>query len=102
MLSTFLQFRIFDDSGCRCHLDDIAVGLLENDHPRSRTFSIGIQSANSRLSRGYLGRCKPRTFFPHIEIGAPKSDELGKEYVVPGASHATGAVVTCYTQTTTA
>jgi magnesium transporter len=33
MLSTFLQFRVFDDSGRRCHLDDIAVGLLEGDYP---------------------------------------------------------------------
>jgi hypothetical protein len=33
MLSTFLQFRVFDDTGRRCHLDDIAVGLLESDYP---------------------------------------------------------------------
>ena len=33
MLSTFLQFRVFDDSGRRGHLDDIAVGFLEGDYP---------------------------------------------------------------------
>lgn len=33
VLSIFLQFRVFDDSGRRYNLDDIAVGLLESDYP---------------------------------------------------------------------
>jgi CBS domain-containing protein len=33
LLSTFLQFRIFDDSERRCDLDDIVVALLESDYP---------------------------------------------------------------------
>lgn len=33
MLSTFLQFRVVDDSRRRCNLDDITVGLLESDYP---------------------------------------------------------------------
>jgi magnesium transporter len=38
MLSTFLQFRVFDDGGCRCNLDDIVVGLLESDYPAVKHF----------------------------------------------------------------
>ena len=33
VLSIFLQFGLFDASGRRCNLDDIAVGLLESDYP---------------------------------------------------------------------
>ena len=32
-LSTFLQFRVCDDSGRRCDLDDMAIALLESDYP---------------------------------------------------------------------
>ena len=33
LLSTFLRFRIFDDTGRRFDLDDVAVALLESDYP---------------------------------------------------------------------
>jgi CBS domain-containing protein len=33
LLSTFLQFRVCDDSGRRHDLDDIAIALLESDYP---------------------------------------------------------------------
>jgi magnesium transporter len=33
LLSTFLQFRVCDDSGRRYDLDDIAIGLQESDYP---------------------------------------------------------------------
>jgi hypothetical protein len=33
LLSTFLQFRVCDDSGRRYDLDDIAIALLESDYP---------------------------------------------------------------------
>ena len=33
LLSTFLQFRVCDDSGRRYDLDDMAIALLESDYP---------------------------------------------------------------------
>ena len=33
MLSELLRFRVADDVGARARLDDLAVALLEGDHP---------------------------------------------------------------------
>ena len=48
MLSTFLKLRVFDDSGRRCHLDDIAVELLERDYP-AVTYLVYRNSGRDRM-----------------------------------------------------